>query len=72
MPPRQPAEGCRGSSPTPETTSQEKALDAFLAKKAQIDDRLALAEGHVGDLGRYAELLERITDMAFREGEHAA
>jgi hypothetical protein len=73
---------------TQNTTSQEKALAAFVAKKAEIDDRLArlraLSEdhfevhpdevnwGHVGDLGRYAELLEQITDIAFNEGEHAA
>ena len=27
--------------------------------------------GHVGTLGHYAELLKRITDAAFKEGEHA-
>ena len=27
---------------------------------------------HVGTLEHYAELLKRITDMAFKEGEHAA
>jgi hypothetical protein len=27
---------------------------------------------HVGTLGHYADLLKRITDMAFNEGEHAA
>ena len=75
-------------SPTAKTTNQEKALAAFVAKKAEIDERLsrlqALSDdhfevhpdevtcGHVGDLGRYAELLEQITDIAFREGEHAA
>jgi len=63
------------------------ALDAFIAKKAEIDtmlDRLkALSDdhfnvapddidwGHVGTLARYAELLKRITDSAFKEGEHA-
>jgi hypothetical protein len=26
---------------------------------------------HVGTLGYYAELLKRITDSAFKEGEHA-
>ena len=76
------------TSPTPKTSNQEKALAAFLAKKAEIDDRLArlqaLSDDHfevhpdkvtwtdVGDLGRYAELLQQITDIAFREGEHAA
>ena len=28
--------------------------------------------GHVGTLAHYAELLKRITDAAFKEGEHAA
>jgi hypothetical protein len=27
--------------------------------------------GHVGTLAHYAELLKRITDSAFKEGEHA-
>jgi hypothetical protein len=27
---------------------------------------------HVGTLEHYADLLKRITDMAFNEGEHAA
>jgi hypothetical protein len=63
-----------------------RALDAFLARKAEIDtmlDRLkALSDehfnwspdeidwGHVGTLAYYAELLKRITDSAFGEGEH--
>ena len=28
--------------------------------------------GDVGSLGHYAELLKRVTDIAFKEGEHAA
>ncbi len=64
------------------------ALDAFIARKAEIDTMLerlkALSDdhfgyspddinwGHVGTLAHYAELLKRITDAAFREGEHAA
>lgn len=63
------------------------ALDAFIAKKAEIDAMLerikALSDdhfdtspdeinwGHVGTLTHYAELLKRITDAAFKEGEHA-
>jgi hypothetical protein len=62
------------------------ALDAFIARKAKIDtmlDRLkALSDehfgvspddinSHAGTLGYYAELLKRITDAAFKEGEHA-
>jgi hypothetical protein len=63
-----------------------KALAAFLGKKAEIDamlDRLQdLSDehfnvspdevhwGHVGTLADYAALLKRITDSAFKEGEH--
>ena len=70
------------------TRSSEQALAAFVANKAEIDAMLArlqtLSEdafgyspdeitwGHVGTLEHYAELLQRITDMAFNEGEHAA
>jgi hypothetical protein len=70
------------------TRSNEDALAAFVQKKAEIDAMLtrlqALSDehfgvapdeidwGHVGTLGYYAELLRRITDMAFHEGEHAA
>jgi len=64
-----------------------KALDAFIARKAEIDAMLARLQGlsdahfdaspdeitwaHVGTLAHYAELLKRITDSAFREGEFA-
>jgi hypothetical protein len=67
--------------------SQEPALAAFIAKKAEIDTMLtrlqALSDdhfgytpdeiswAHVGTLEHYAELLKRITDSAFKEGEHA-
>ena len=69
-------------------TDNSKALDAFIAAKAEIDtmlDRLrALSDdhfetdpdeihwGHVGTLQHYAGLLRQITDSAFKEGEHAA
>ena len=69
------------------TTENATALDAFIARKAEIDamlDRLkALSDehfdtspddihwGHVGTLTHYAELLKRITDTAFQEGENA-
>jgi hypothetical protein len=69
-------------------TENSKALDAFIAAKAEIDtmlDRLrALSDdhfetdpdeihwGHVGTLKHYADLLRQITDSAFKEGEHAA
>ncbi|MCK5920189.1 MAG: hypothetical protein KAG66_04570 [Methylococcales bacterium] len=68
-------------------SQQSNALDTFLARKAEIDialERLKTLSddhfnahpdeidwGHVGDLGRYAELLKQITDAAFQEGEHA-
>ena len=70
------------------TRSNEQALAAFVSKKAEIDAMLtrlqALSDdhfgyspdeitwSHVGTLEHYAELLKRITDMAFKEGEHAA
>ena len=68
--------------------TNDKALDAFIAAKAEIDvilERLkALSDdhfethpdeinwGHVGTLKHYAGLLRQITDRAFKEGEHAA
>ena len=67
--------------------NKEAALNAFMAKKAEIDTMLARLQalsndhfeaspdevnwGDVGTLGFYAEQLKRITDAAFREGEHA-
>ena len=66
---------------------QTAALAAFIGKKAEIDTMLARLQtlsdehfnihpdevhwGHVGNLDYYAELLKRITDSAFKEGEHA-
>ena len=66
---------------------KETALAAFIGKKAEIDEMLARLQalssdhfnahpddihwGHVGSLDHYAELLKRITDSAFGEGEHA-
>ena len=63
------------------------ALNAFIGKKAEIDAMLARLQalsddhfnahpdevnwGHVGTLEHYASLLNRITDSAFDEGEHA-
>jgi hypothetical protein len=68
--------------------SREEALAAFVSRKAEIDAMLtrlqALSDdhfgcapddvtwGHVGTLEHYAELLTRITDSAFKLGEHAA
>ena len=69
-------------------TDNTKALDAFIAAKADIDamlERLATLSAdhfetspdeitwwHVGTLKHYAGLLRQITDSAFKEGEHAA
>ena len=63
------------------------ALRAFCDCKMEIDtairritslseDRFGIADddvtwGHVGVLTTYLETLTRITDMAFKEGEHA-
>lgn len=68
--------------------SNDAALAAFLARKAEIDTMLKrlrdlsddhfgaepehITWGEVGTLGHYAELLKRITDAAFGEGEHAS
>jgi hypothetical protein len=70
------------------TSSSQDALAAFVQKKTEIDRMLSRLQnlsddhfgvapdevtwGDVGSLGHYAELLKRITDMAFSEGEHAA
>jgi hypothetical protein len=70
------------------TKSKEEALAAFVARKAEIDAMLTRLQAlsndhfnygpdeitwdHVGTLGYYAELLKRVTDSAFKEGEHAA
>jgi len=69
------------------TRSNEDALAAFVQKKAEIDAMLARLRSlsdnhfnyspdetswdHVGTLGYHAELLKRVTNSAFREGEHA-
>jgi hypothetical protein len=68
--------------------NRSNALDAFMTTRFQFDpmlDRLkALSDDHfetnpdeinwgdVGTLNHYASLLRRITDAAFKEGEHAA
>ena len=69
------------------TRSNSDALAAFVSRKAEIDAMLArlqaLSDDHFGyspdeitwshaeGLAHYAELLKRITDSAFNEGEHA-
>ncbi len=70
------------------TATNDKALNAFLAAKVEIDamlERLKVLSddhfdthpdqinwGHVVSLNHYASLLLQITDSAFIEGEHAA
>ena len=72
----------------PTDRANAKALDAFVARKSEIDALLArlaalsdehfgytpdeINWGHGGTLASYAELLRRITDAGFHEGEHAA
>ena len=67
---------------------RDEALDAFIARKLEIDAMLRrLTElsadhfgvepddvdwGHVGTLAHYAQLLRQVGDSTFREGEHAA
>ena len=67
--------------------NKEAALNAFIGKKAEIDEMLtrlqALSDDHfnthpdeinwgnVGTLEHYASLLKRITNSAFGEGEYA-
>ena len=67
--------------------NHDQALAALVGKKAEIDAMLsrlqALSDDHfgcspeevtwcdVGTLEHYAELLKRITDSAFKEGDHA-
>ena len=70
------------------TAPNDKALNAFLAAKIEIDAMLARLKSHsddhfktdpdaihwgdVGTLNHYSSLLRQITDSAFSEGEHAA
>jgi hypothetical protein len=74
-------------TPKKKAKSNDDAMTAFVAGKADIDAMLtrlqALSDdhfnyspdeidwGHVGTLGYCAELLKRVTDSAFKEGEHA-
>jgi hypothetical protein len=69
------------------TQSNEDELADFVSRKGEIDIMLArlqaLSDDHFGyspdeitwshaeGLAHYAELLKRITDQAFNEGEHA-
>lgn len=69
------------------TTKKAQALDAYIAKVAQIDAMLKRLQGacddhffnhpdeihwgHVGDAAGIEEALKRITDSVFKEGEYA-
>ena len=69
------------------TRDNSAAVAAFIAKKGEVDAMLRRLQrhsadhfnvspddahwGHVGTLAYYAELLKRITDSAFHEGEFA-
>jgi hypothetical protein len=68
-------------------TSRQTALEAFVAKKAEIDAMLArlqayseerfgygpdeISWGHIGILSAYAAFLRQLTDAAFKEGKYA-
>jgi len=68
-------------------TNAQKAIDAFIAAKLEIDDMLARLQalsddhfninpdeinwGHVGTLDHYRARLREVCDSAFHEGEYA-
>ena len=72
---------------TRRASDNSKAIDAFLAAKAEIDSMLArlaalsddhfethpdeIDWGHVGTLNHYRDRLREISDAAFKEGEYA-
>ncbi len=72
---------------TTKTRNNDKALAAFLTRKAEIDTMLARLQalsdehfhaspeeihwGHAGDLADISKTLREITDQAFQEGEYA-
>jgi len=72
---------------TRQTADNTEALDAFISAKCEIDAMLERLQGlsadhfgtnpdevhwgQVGTLAHYASLLRQITDLAFKEGEHA-
>lgn len=69
------------------TKNNDSALNAFMAEKAKIDEKLsrlsALSSdhfganpdeinwGHVTAMADYAKILQELTDRAFKEGEYA-
>jgi hypothetical protein len=72
---------------TTKTRNNDRALDAFMTRKAEIDSMLARLQvlsdehfntspddldwGDVGTLAHYATKLREITDSVFHEGEYA-
>jgi len=68
-------------------SANASALDAFIGSKAELDALLSRLQrlsddffgvspddvtwGHVTELADYCRALKRVTDQAFREGEHA-
>jgi len=70
------------------TRNNDKALAAFMTRKAEIDSMLARLQalsddhfeanpdgihwGHVGDLADISKNLREICDRAFQEGEYSA
>ena len=72
---------------TTKTRNNDKALAAFLTRKAELDTMLARLQalsdehfhaspeeihwGHAGDLADISKTLREITDQAFQEGEYA-
>jgi len=68
--------------------NQPQALEAFIARKLEIDEMLARLQalsdehfnaqsdeinwGHVGTLEHYASQLKELTNSAFGEGEYSA
>jgi hypothetical protein len=74
-------------TPKKTSKSNDDALAAFVTRKTEIDTMLTrlqtlsddhfgyspdeISWDHVGTLGYYAELLKRVTDSAFKEGECA-
>ena len=72
---------------TTKTRNNDRALAAFMTRKAEIDDMLARLQvlsddhfntnpddinwGDVGDLADHVTKLSEISDRAFREGEYA-
>jgi hypothetical protein len=68
----------RSGPGTGRIVSRKAEIDSMFDRiKSLSDDHFgygpdAVTWSHVGSLDHHAELLKRITDSAFKEGEHAA